>query len=1395
MAIERIGDMALYERNFGLASARGLTGGDPSGLLARLLSGEINLNNVNRHAAENALAYVLNMQQPPGQGNPAGILSALTRQRDDQLRQLLGENEARLSRYGYNPDALRSRLGTNLPVQPRLPITVLDSQGAGPSQITWGDNQADNFRSQMSSLDDVLLQESDPFLQQLNNEKARLFARNNPPAAAIVAAAGSAPQYGSVVPSALGLPQGAADDFTIAASLGPEAVRDATQSLLGQSADPRVQSLRSIRPDDFRTLMDTLRRDPSPESQQLYRTLQALQYRTGPNGLLTPTAVGGAQMSTFPNVGLTSPMVGSPTDTPQLVQQARQVAGLDAAGRENRTRLFNSYGQGYLPAIHGPSQPEQVERVLAAMESGLPQQPPTLSDQQRFPTSMRGPGNREVMSTDQLGDMLMSSDPGTRARAEALMAQRAEAGNRRFESSQPVPDGMTRLYRVQPRAEARRRLDPGSWQYQAMESSGTIAAQGRWFTDNPEHASFYVNDIGRKNAEIVAVDVPTADLDKYRVSNFRGGEGVVDPRRFSARGMSEQEFFLPRNVADAARPSSDIQEIVRESTRTNVSPTVAGAVGRIGSQPSEIQRRMTQQAQATMDRMSGSAVSAPVRGVEVPNPNSIDFRNPASVEQWVDLKLKELIGPGLDAIPAERRNTAEYKQLAQLLSDPNANLIENGRLNPTHVRLMEQVLPEHLNRPIVQKNFVSLLDNLELMQGDTSGLEGRTIPNSKMEWQERRQFERLTDNPRSEQRARMTAKPEMRDRRGRVFADMGIFPMGDAPTTMDSYNSALRLRRRGLTAGNKGAFAGRESTFVNDPNDAGFGFGTETTKYESRMSPEDARLLQTDGATPVTSPQGKLNRLKVGANLLLFGNPEAAGYSRWSPEAIEKVLAGRDIGPKAFSPDVSETIERAYTYDQLIEQGMSDEDINRLPQRTDRKTGITKFIKAETSNQAGQQIGSPTRNLASSSVDSMLGLESSNYTAKRLAPGKGGVRHRRANEKYERRLAEIEDVNKTITRLGQTSQGRQTLKRLEAAIQSGDADTVRAIVSQAGGLGVQAPSRRVIRQGSVEVNVRRRAGQPPEKRRISMVSDGTKTTTPRAFIESKAMREAGGDPGALGAARNQARKDFRFRGSPRATSTGEAVANATRAAAGERRSAESRGDRVRPDRRRTTERERGRPDDDITRLGQRVRDQMEIRDSESLKKVTAQARARGKKQASAANVPEAEVYVFKRQELDGMDADIRRRLEGAMRKRKAEVLVRESDGKLTQMFKSGDVKGVAGGDFTSRFKPDSPEGFRERDLKAYLDKRFKGAQRSGRGVGPRNAQQVASEVHRMGLNPERAAKYVEAEYAHLSQDERVRVARAIREMAKRMRKAPSSPGGMMKTLGRAVAKVATRGKA
>lgn len=1270
MAIERIGDMALYERNFGLAGARGLTGGDPSGLLARLLSGEINLNNVNRHAAENALAYVLNMQQPPGQGNPAGILSALTRQRDDQLRQLLGENEARLSRYGYNPDALRSRLGTNLPVQPRLPITVLDSQGAGPSQITWGDNQADNFRSQMSSLDDVLLQESDPFLQQLNNQKARLLARNNPPAAAIVAAAGSAPEYGSVVPSALGLPQGAADDFTIAASLGPEAVRDATQSLLGQSADPRVQSLRSIRPDDFRTLMDTLRRDPSPESQQLYRTLQALQYRTGPNGLLTPTAVGGAQMSTFPNVGLTSPMVGSPTDTPQLVQQARQVAGLDAAGRENRTRLFNSYGQGYLPAIHGPSQPEQVERVLAAMELGLPQQPPTLSDQQRFPTSMQGPGNREVMSTDQLGDMLMSPDPGTRARAEALMAQRAEAGNRRFESSQNV-----------------------------------------------------------------------------------------------------------------------------SSTRTNVSPTVAGAVGRIGSQPSEIQRRMTQQAQATMDRMSGSAVSAPVRGVEVPNPNSIDFRNPASVEQWVDLKLKELIGPGLDAIPAERRNTAEYKQLAQLLSDPNANLIENGRLNPTHVRLMEQVLPEHLNRPIVQKNFVSLLDNLELMQGDTSGLEGRTIPNSKMEWQERRQFERLTDNPRSEQRARMTAKPEMRDRRGRVFADMGIFPMGDAPTTMDSYNSALRLRRRGLTAGNKGAFAGRESTFVNDPNDAGFGFGTETTKYESRMSPEDARLLQTDGATPVTSPQGKLNRLKVGANLLLFGNPEAAGYSRWSPEAIEKVLAGRDIGPKAFSPDVSETIERAYTYDQLIEQGMSDEDINRLPQRTDRKTGITKFIKAETTNQAGQQIGSPTRNLASSSVDSMLGLESSNYTAKRLAPGKGGVRHRRANEKYERRLAEIEDVNKTITRLGQTSQGRQTLKRLEAAIQSGDADTVRAIVSQAGGLGVQAPSRRVIRQGSVEVNVRRRAGQPPEKRRMSMVSDGTKTTTPRAFIESKAMREAGGDPGALGAARNQARKDFRFRGSPRATSTGEAVANAMRAAAGERRSAESRGDRVRPDRRRTTERERGRPDDDITRLNQRVRDHIEIRDSESLKKATAQARVRGKKHALAANVPEAEVYVFKRQELDGMDADIRRRLEGVMRRRKAEVLVRESDGKLTQMFKSGDVKGVAGGDFTSRFKPDSPEGFRERDLKAYLDKRFKGAQRSGRGVGPRNAQQVASEVHRMGLNPERAAKYVEAEYAHLSQEERVRVARAIREMAKRMRKAPSSPGGMMKTLGRAVAKVATRGKA
>ncbi|MGA0871462.1 MAG: hypothetical protein ACO3SJ_01165, partial [Phycisphaerales bacterium] len=144
--------------------------------------------------------------------------------------------------------------------------------------------------------------------------------------------------------------------------------------------------------------------------------------------------------------------------------------------------------------------------------------------------------------------------------------------------SQLAADGMTRLYRVQLRPEFRRELPADDWRSQAMRASGTMDAQGRWFFEDAAQAEFYLEDIGRDRAEIVAVDVPTADLDKYRVSNVQP-DGIVNPRRFSARGMADQEFFLPRDLASQARPTGDIR-FMRERSDSQLAADHAAAFER-----------------------------------------------------------------------------------------------------------------------------------------------------------------------------------------------------------------------------------------------------------------------------------------------------------------------------------------------------------------------------------------------------------------------------------------------------------------------------------------------------------------------------------------------------------------------------------------------------------------------------------------------------------------------------------------------------------------------------------------------------------------------------------------------------------------------------------------------
>lgn len=152
----------------------------------------------------------------------------------------------------------------------------------------------------------------------------------------------------------------------------------------------------------------------------------------------------------------------------------------------------------------------------------------------------------------------------------------------------PTPEGMTRLYRAQPDLShpSLEVTETPDWVRQGQELSGHTAAQGRFFTADPSHLKFYTDDIG-KAAETVGVDVPTAELEKYRVSNVKP-EGNVDPRRFSRD--PNNEFFLPPELAANTEKSYPLQQPVAQPPLTQFLEQQA-----LGVDPSPLGRTIQQQ--------------------------------------------------------------------------------------------------------------------------------------------------------------------------------------------------------------------------------------------------------------------------------------------------------------------------------------------------------------------------------------------------------------------------------------------------------------------------------------------------------------------------------------------------------------------------------------------------------------------------------------------------------------------------------------------------------------------------------------------------------------------------------------------------------------------------------
>ena len=143
------------------------------------------------------------------------------------------------------------------------------------------------------------------------------------------------------------------------------------------------------------------------------------------------------------------------------------------------------------------------------------------------------------------------SPPGAPAQPPALPPAR-------FEPPPPSPpgrptetqQGTTRLYRIGPTpAEAeqmRATRNVPDWLQDATRLSGADAASGRWFTHDPAEAEWYARE--HPNGTVRYVDVPTADLERYRAINQPGAKD------FTSR--PEHDFFLPPEIANKAQAAA-----------------------------------------------------------------------------------------------------------------------------------------------------------------------------------------------------------------------------------------------------------------------------------------------------------------------------------------------------------------------------------------------------------------------------------------------------------------------------------------------------------------------------------------------------------------------------------------------------------------------------------------------------------------------------------------------------------------------------------------------------------------------------------------------------------------------------------------------------------------------
>jgi len=144
---------------------------------------------------------------------------------------------------------------------------------------------------------------------------------------------------------------------------------------------------------------------------------------------------------------------------------------------------------------------------------------------------------------------------------EAATKRAFEALVESFRVGNAATPKTVRLYRAEENPDAPKQ-SIAAWITESDNYKNTLAATGRWFTDDRAEAQWYL-DHEYPNGILTYIDVPADQVESFRVSNIApkpGGKSTADsPRAFSSR--TGKEFFVSPELA-ATRQRLPIEQAI-----------------------------------------------------------------------------------------------------------------------------------------------------------------------------------------------------------------------------------------------------------------------------------------------------------------------------------------------------------------------------------------------------------------------------------------------------------------------------------------------------------------------------------------------------------------------------------------------------------------------------------------------------------------------------------------------------------------------------------------------------------------------------------------------------------------------------------------------------------------